>query len=185
MKNLIDPKILAELKKETVTMEEIVNFLDNNPNITVTQLATLINVDRKKIYSYRRNKDRKNTRVGSQSGSLKVIPKAASKRYNRYSAEDKYILVQEYSKASDEGKSELLRRYGLYSSDICRWEDQIKQVSLEALGKRKIRSDKKTEEQIKIEELEKDLAEQEKTTAKLSTLLFYQKKTFDMLKKRD
>lgn len=166
-------------------MEEIANFLDNNPEITVTQLSELINVNRKKIYSYRRHKARKNAEREVKDGGLEVTPKAASKRYDRYSAEDKYMLVQEYSKVNDKKKSELLRRYGLYQSDISRWEEQIRQASLEALGKRKIRSDKKSDEQIKIEALEEELLEQERTTAKLSTLLFYQKKTFDMLKKKD
>ncbi|NOT78114.1 MAG: hypothetical protein HOP07_18540 [Bacteriovoracaceae bacterium] len=44
------------------------------------------------------------------------------------------------------------------------------------MGKRKQRSDKKSEDQIEIERLQQELQEQEKTTAKLSTLLVLQKK---------
>ncbi|NOT80995.1 MAG: hypothetical protein HOP07_18565 [Bacteriovoracaceae bacterium] len=43
------------------------------------------------------------------------------------------------------------------------------------MGKRKQRSDKKSEDQIEIERLQQELQEQEKTTAKLSTLLVLQK----------
>ena len=87
--------------------------------------------------------------------------------------------------ANDEEKSRLLRTYGIYQSDIQRWRDQAKEASLIALRKRKERSDKKSSEQLKIEALEKELREQEKTSAKLSTLLMLQKKTFDILKRND
>ncbi|NOT80511.1 MAG: hypothetical protein HOP07_16095 [Bacteriovoracaceae bacterium] len=86
-----------------------------------------------------------------------------------------FSLLENYLKADDQGKAKLLRKYGLYDSDIKRWRDQVKNASLEVLGKRKQRSDKKSEDQIEIERLQQELQEQEKTTAKLSTLLVLQK----------
>ena len=94
-------------------------------------------------------------------------------------------MIEEYLMANEQGKAEILRKYGLYQTDINRWREQAKKASLEVLGKRKTRSDKKSDEQLKIEELKKELEEQEKTTAKLSTLLVLQKKTFNMLRKND
>jgi len=175
MKNLIDPQLLADLNKENVTVQEAVKFLDSNPTVTVSNLANIINMDAKKIYNHRYYKATKNSNKEVVSES-KVLPKAASKSQQRYSPEEKYLLVNEYLKAGDDNKTELLRRYGLYQADISHWEVQIKQAALEALGKRKARSDKKSDEQKKIEKLEKELAAQEKTTAKLSTLLVLQKK---------
>lgn len=183
MKNLIDPQIIATYKKNPPTTEEIVKFLDSNRKISTAKFCKLIGISPQKVYDYRYRKQSEKSSKDSPLSS--VIPKAASKSFNRYSAEDKYILISEYNKADDKGKAELLRRYGIYQTDIDRWEEKIKQASLEALGKRKTRSDKKSPEQLKIEELEKELNEQRTTSAKLSTLLVLQKKTFDMLSKND
>jgi transposase len=180
MKNLINPKTLATFKKDPVPLSDIVKFLDNNQKISTKQLCELIGIKVKKIYDY---KSRQKKKLEATTSPLKVIPKIASKRYNRYSAEEKFALVEEYTISSDSDQGKLLRKYGLYKSDIDKWKHQIKEAALVSLGKRKTRSDKKSADQIKIEELEKELKEQEKTTAKLSTLLVFQKKTFNLLKK--
>lgn len=180
MKNLISPKILASYKNNPPSTEEIVEFLDSNDNISTAQFCKAIGVSPQKVYDFRYRKQK-----GTQNDSLSVTPKAASKSNNRYSAEDKYILVSEYNRVDDKGKAELLRKYGIYQTDVDRWEEKIRQAGLEALKKRKTRSDKKSPERLRIEELEKELKEQEKTSAKLSTLLVLQKKTFDMLSKND
>lgn len=183
MKNLIDPKILATFKVEPVPVKEIVNFLDSNDNIKTTYLCKLIGIPPRIIYDYRTYQKIKMKK--SKANDNDILPKSASKRYNRYNAEEKFSLANKYITSDDQGKSELLRKYGIYQSDIMRWWEQIRMASLETLGKRKVRSDKKSDEQLKIDKLEKELREQEQTTAKLSTLLVLQKKTFDILKKQD
>lgn len=182
MKNLIEPQTLAFFKSQPVPYKDIVEFLDNNPQFNTSQLASLIGIKPKNIYDWKFNQKRRNKTSSSSQSVSSVSPKSRSQKGRRYSAEDKFNLFLEYSKSSEERKSQILREYGLYSSDISRWEQKIKSVSLDVLGKNKIRSDKKTPEQIKIQDLEKELKEQEKTTAKLSTLLMLQKKTFSLLK---
>ena len=182
MKNIIPPEILATLKKESVSIKDIVDFLDKNQNITTSFLCKIIEIDPQKIYAYRSNQNKKRPKESFVDG---VKPKASSKKSNRYKPEEKYELVNSYFAHDEEGKSRILREYGIYTSDIQRWEKQIKIAALEILGKRKTRSDKKSDEQLKIEALEKELKEQEKTTAKLSTLLILQKKTFQILKDRN
>lgn len=182
MKNLIDPKLLATFQEQPVPLKEIVNFLDTHPNISTANLCRVIGISPSKVYNYKGNLNRNGNLKKIDDG---VIPKSSSKSFNRYSAEDKFILVENYLKADDQSKAEVLRRYGLYQSDIMRWRDQIKEASLEVLGKRKKRSDKKSDAEIEVERLQLELREQEKTTAKLSTLLVLQKKTFDMLKRND
>jgi len=183
MKNLIPPKLLGQFQERPVPLKDIVDFLDSNKDVSTAQLCRFLDIEPSKVYNYRGNINRK-SKDGQKSFS-DVRPKAATKSYYRYSAKDKFNLVKEYLKNNDEQKSELLRKYGLYQSDISRWLDQVEEASVHVLGRRKTRSDKKTDEQLKIERLEKELSEQEKTTAKLSTLLILQKKTFDMLKKND
>lgn len=185
MKNLIDPKLLARFQERPVPIKEIVDFLDTHPDINTGNACRIIGISPSNIYNYRGNLKRKSGGKEKNEDKDKVIPKSSSKSFNRYNAEEKFILLENYLKADDQGKAELLRRYGLYDSDVKRWREQVKKVSLEVLGRRKERLDKKSEDKIEIERLQQELQEQEKTTAKLSTLLVLQKKTFDMLKKKD
>lgn len=182
MKNIITPEVLATLKEGPLSMEKIVNFLDKNPEITTSNLSKLLEINPQSIYTYR---SRINKKKGKDSTVKGVVVKNSSNAASRYSAEEKYNLAEAYSLCNDQEKSILLREYGIYSSDIQRWREQIKAAALERLGKRKTRSDKKSSEQLKIEELEKELHQQEKTTAKLSALIVLQKKTFEILKKKD
>ena len=187
MKNLIDPKLLKSFQSDPLPMKEIVEFLDTNKDISVSSLCKTLGIKPKKIYDFRSNLSRKlgESEKNKHDQGNEVIPKAASKKYHRYSAEEKFQLVENYQTAAEAEKMEILRKYGLYQSDMDRWICQIKEAAILALGKRKTRSDKKPAIEIENEELKKELSEQEKTTAKLSTLLILQKKTFDMLKKND
>jgi transposase-like protein len=183
MKNLLDPKLLAKFQERPIPVKEIVDFLDTHPDIGTANLCRIIDISPSKIYNYRGNLSRKSNTI--EENNEMIEPKSSSKSSSRYNAEEKFTLLENYLKADDQGKAHLLRKYGLYDSDIKRWREQVKCASLEVLGKRKQRSDKKSEDQIEIERLQQELQEQEKTTAKLSTLLVLQKKTFDMLKKKD
>lgn len=183
MKNLLDPKLLARFQERPMPTKEIVDFLDSRPDISTVNLCRIIEISPSKIYNYRANLKRGPKNIEANDDT--VESKSSSKSYNRYTAEEKFSLLESYLKADDQGKAQLLRKYGLYDSDIKRWREQAKCASIEVLGKRKERSDKKSEDQIEIERLQQELQEQEKTTAKLSTLLMLQKKTFDMLKKKD
>jgi hypothetical protein len=184
MKNLIDPKLLARFQEHSVPIKEVVEFLDTHPSISTANFCRITGISASKIYNCRSNLKLKSS-VSKADRAIDVVPKSSSKSFNRYDAEEKFILVEEYQKSEEQEKALLLRKYGLYHSDIMRWRDQIKQASLGVLGKRKTRSDKKPKVEIENERLKKELADQEKTTAKLSTLLILQKKTFDMLKSRD
>lgn len=182
MKNLISPETLAFFKQSPTPFKQIVDFLDAHPDISTVTISKLAGISSQKIYDYKYRSQKKEATKGRDTS---VIPKNASKNHNRYSAEDKYTLIEKYIGSNDVEKAELLRKYGIYQSDIDRWKCQAKEASLLALGKRKERSDKQNTDQKKIEELENELKVQEKTTAKLSALLILQKKTFDMLKKND
>ncbi|NOT78403.1 MAG: hypothetical protein HOP07_05305 [Bacteriovoracaceae bacterium] len=183
MKNLLDPKLLARFQERPTPTNEIVDFLDTHPDISTVNLCRIIEISPSQIYNYRANLKRKPNNVEENDDS--VESKSSSKSFNRYTAEGKFSLLENYLKADDQGKAKLLRKYGLYDSDIKRWRDQVKNASLEVLGKRKQRSDKKSEDQIEIERLQQELQEQEKTTAKLSTLLVLQKNFRYAKKKKD
>ncbi len=182
MKNLISPETLAFFQQDPTPLKEIVDFLDTNPTITTASLCKVTGIPPRKIHDYK-YLNKKNSI--SKKNKTEIIPQGATKKQSRYSATDKFSLIEKYLIASDKEKTELLRKYGIYQSDINNWRALAKEASLQALGKRKIRSDKKPDEQLKIEMLEGELRDQEKTTAKLSALLVLQKKTFDMLRRND
>lgn len=179
MKNLIDPKILAELKQEPVSYEKLVAFLDDNKEFTATRLCKLVGVEPHKFFNWKsRNAKRTATSNGADDG-IDVIPAGAGKK--RYSADDKLKLVKQYATLDGEARTELMRKYGLYSSDFTRWLEQADSAALAALSTRKPRSDKKSDDQKEIERLKQELRSQEKTIVKLSTIVVAQKKISDIL----
>jgi transposase len=103
--------------------------------------------------------------------------KAVRKR-KMLSAEKKYQILEEI-KAHPEKKAEILRREGLYRSDLSRFEEAAKAGALKALkemtpGKKKI-SEVPAEEH---EKLKKELGQKEKALADLSVeFLILKKKT--------
>ena len=185
MKNIIPVDIIKKFKSENVEIKDIVDFLDKNPEITISHFCKTIDFDTRKIYDYKfrlKHKINTDSNNDNKKNNIDIKPKAASDKYNRYTAEEKFKLVENYSKINEEEQGQLLRTYGLYKSDIDRWQNQIKEAAIVALGQRKVRSDKKSDDQLKIEELEKELKEQEKTTAKLSSIIVFQKKTEELFK---
>lgn len=178
MKNLIDPKVLAELKKEPVTYERIATFLDGNTELTAAGLCKLVDVDPQQFYNWK-SRTAKRALPGS-SGDSEVVPTGSDKKI--YTAADKFRLVKRFASLEGPARTELLRKYGLYESDLSRWQEKVDEAALAALSTRKPRSDKKSAEQLEVERLKAELRGQEKTIAKLSAIVVAQKKISDLLK---
>ena len=175
MKNLLDPKILAELKQEPISHEKIGAFLEANKKMTAAQLCKLLDVDPQLYYNWKS----RSKRVIEGAGVLKVAPTGEGKK--SYSAIDKLNLVKLYANLQNEERTEFLRKYGLYDSDFARWQEKADEAALAALSTRKPRRDKKSEEQLEVERLKAELRGQEKTIAKLSAIVVAQKKIADFL----
>jgi transposase len=179
MKNLIDPKILAELKQEPVSFERIAVFLEGNKKITAARLCKVLGVDPQQYYSWKSRKTKRPVRSGDSD--FGVVPTGVDKK--NYSASDKLKLVKRYAVLEGEKRTEFLRTYGLYDSDFTRWLEKADDAALAALSTRKPRSDKKSDEQLEIEHLKQELRGQEKTIAKLSAIVVAQKKISELLSK--
>jgi|HubBroStandDraft_6_1064221.scaffolds.fasta_scaffold713389_1 hypothetical protein len=180
MKNLIDPKILAELKQEPVSYERIASFLEGNKEITAARLCKLLGVDPQQYYNW---KSRTLKRPEGTNGDFEVVPTGDGKK--NYSASDKLTLIKRYITLEGEKRTEFLRMYGLYDSDLARWLEKVDEAALVALSTRKARCDKKSAEQLENERLSKELRGQEKTIAKLSAIVVAQKKISELLKDED
>lgn len=90
-------------------------------------------------------------------------------------------LLSQFALCDCKARAELLRKFGLYQSDMDRWSTVVNEAAILALSTRKTRSDKKPQEQIEIEGLRKELRGQEKTIAKLAALVVIQKKVSEIL----
>ncbi len=100
------------------------------------------------------------------------------RKRRKLSGEKKYTLIEEL-KFSSGNKSEILRREGLYSADIKRFEDIAKEGAIKALndshpGRRKKQIDISMEEH---DRLKRDLERKNKALAELSV-------EFTILKKK-
>lgn len=175
MKNLIAPEILAEFRKKPVPMEKIISYLDAHPDVTAATICKLVDVPVQQLYNWRLDaKKRDLSKVARRGGSEFTV--IAVSGGGKYSAEDKLALMKQYEKLEGPHRTELLRKYAIYQSDIRRWQEAADQAALESLGKRKTRSDKQPAEMKLVENLKKDLLARDKKIEKLQTLVTIQKK---------
>lgn len=180
MKNIIEPQIIEAFKKNPPSYEEIHGFLANKPDVSAALFCKLLNINIKGYYDWnfrRKNKDLQ--RQSSEVADNLLVKPVASKK--KYTAADKLTLVNKYSKLEEGKKAEFLRKFGLYQSDISKWSELSQAAAIEALSKRKTRSDKKSETEIENNKLKKEITSHEKTIAKLATLVMLQKKVSELL----
>jgi len=182
MKNLIDPQELAILKGKPATYESILDFLDRHPKVAAGYICKVVGIPAGNFYAWRARKQ-KSPADGTNSSDLSagggVAPLGAGKR--KYSAEDKVNLLREYSKVDRSKAGEFLRAYGLYESDLERWQSVADLAAVEALRIKKQGPQPKSPEQLKIEELTRELQSQEKVISKLSAMVVAQKKVSAIL----
>jgi len=99
------------------------------------------------------------------------------RKRRKLSGEKKYSILDEIRK-NPEKKAEILRREGLYSSDIQRFEEAAREASIKALNASRPGPKKAVEIPLKDHEaLQRELARKEKALAELSV-------EFTILKKK-
>jgi hypothetical protein len=180
MKNMIDPEKLAVLMQKTpASFEEMQAFLSANSTITATHLCKTLSVDPQAYFSWKNRKAKQSASKAEISDGLGVAP--IGRGGKKYAADEKLKLIKEYGRTEGASRAELLRKFGLYHSDIERWQGLVEEAALLALSKRKTRVDKKSDEQVELENLRKELKGQEKTIAKLAALVVIQKKVSEIL----
>lgn len=179
MKNLIEPTILAQLKAKPTPYEDIAKVLTENENVSVTQICRLISLEPQYYYNWKARKNKIAAAESGSSGEFAVEPTGTDKK--KYSPSDKLKLINKCGVLDGSARAELLRKFGLYQSDLDRWNKVAKEAALDALSRRKQRSDKKSAEQVELEKLKAVMKGQERTIAKLSALVEIQKKISEIL----
>ena len=171
----ISQDALDSFRSAPTPFPDIIKFIDTS-EYTTSEVANAIGIAPQKIYSYRSN-IRKKERIKI---SDKVEPSNSKKGRERYSAEEKFRLVQDFEKiTTDNERVHFHREYGLYSSDISRWKEAIYKSALETLGKKKNKETRLTQEKIKTLEIE--IQRKDRENQKLKAIVDLQKKVSDLL----
>ena len=98
--------------------------------------------------------------------------KMKSKRPEDWTAEEKLKAIVEYENLDEEQKGKYLRKKGLHSVHLERWQQEF--VEAYGSGKKKTRGGDPRQKRIK--ELEKDLRRKDKALAETAALLVLKKK---------
>ena len=102
------------------------------------------------------------------------------KQKRRFSAEEKWQIYRECEQPGAK-VGEILRKYGLYSSDLQNIRKMVKEGSLERLRQSKPGRKKVTNVSIKdYEQLESDLARKEKALAEMTVMFTALKKKVNL-----
>ncbi len=120
-----------------------------------------------------------------QAGSAETRPdpevRAVAKR-RRFSAAYKLAVLAEVDRTGEPGAiGALLRREGLYSSQLTQWRREREAGALEALSRRRGRKAKMTAEQKRIAALEARNARLERELSQAHTIIEVQKKLCTLL----
>jgi transposase-like protein len=120
-----------------------------------------------------------------QAGEAEMRPdsevRAVAKR-RRFSAAYKLAVLAEVDRVSEPGAiGALLRREGLYSSQLTQWRREREAGALEALSRRRGRKTKMTAEQKRIAGLEARAARLERELSQAHTIIEVQKKLCTLL----
>ena len=113
--------------------------------------------------------------VTDQGKSPDSLPPAGKHKRRFLSAEKKYQIFLE-AQRGEAPVGELLRREGLYSTDLARIQRKVKESALEGLAKRPGRS-KKTVSEEEYDLLKQELQEKERVMAEMAVELAILRKT--------
>ena len=117
--------------------------------------------------------------TGESSESL--APKEKRPR-RTFSAAEKLQIVREYDACKRGERGALLRRYGIYSSSLLAWRQQLQRRGIQGLEAQKPgRKSERDEKDTRIAELEKKLAQAEKKLSVAKSVIEFQKKVSAML----
>ncbi len=107
------------------------------------------------------------------------VESTAKKRAQDWTAEEKMQAIQETAGMDEAGLGVYLRRTGLHSDQLEAWRSEASQAAMVALGGGTTKG-KRTPEQRRVRQLERELRRKDKALAEATALLVLKKK-FDSL----
>lgn len=116
------------------------------------------------------------------AGESESLPPKEKRPRRKFTATEKLRIVQEYDACKRGERGALLRRYGIYSSSLLAWRQQLLRRGVEGLKPQKpgpkLESDDKD---ALIADLERKLAQAEKKLSVAKSVIEFQKKVSVML----
>jgi len=109
----------------------------------------------------------------AQSISGKLDQDSAEKSPGYYSSSEKYQVLMESARLSDEDLGHFLRERGLHSEHLTLWNQELRDM---VKHKESRRDTERKEDKKRIKELEKELARKEKALTEAAALLLLKKK---------
>jgi len=97
-----------------------------------------------------------------------------------WTAAEKLRVVQEASQLESDELGGLLRREGLHETQLKEWVEAVNVAALASLAPAKRSRSKRTPEQKRIDELERELTRKEKALAEVTALLVLKKKVQEL-----
>jgi transposase-like protein len=120
-----------------------------------------------------------------QSPNTEIVaaPENDRRHRRRWTAEDKKRILDEAAKCTERGQlAELLRKEGIYSTQLGQWREQLERAGVEGLAPKKPgRKPLLDAKDRKIEQLEKKAAKLEKELDLARKLIDLQKKAHEIL----
>ena len=145
--------------------ESILKKLENQPNLTIPEMAKELNIPKSTIYQWQRTKKKK------EASSLK------DKSNGNWSSKDKFHIVLETYSLTEEELSAYCRKKGLYVSEVKEWQKQCLNANLtNTKAPQEIENELKDEKK-RTKSLEKELSKKEKALAETAALLVLRKKS--------
>ena len=136
--------------------------------ITATALSKEVGIGQPTLSRWLRERS-----VGSMTDDK---PKAR----RTWTAAEKLRVVQEASQLESDELGGLLRREGLHETQLKEWVEAVNVAALASLAPAKRSRSKRTPEQKRIDELEKELTRKEKALAEVTALLVLKKKVQEL-----
>jgi transposase-like protein len=100
----------------------------------------------------------------------------------RFTSSYKLRIVQEAERCKGPGElGSLLRREGLYSSHVSAWRRQYREGALSGLNRKRGRKEKRSPEERRISELEKENRRLRQRLKRAETIIEVQKKASEIL----
>jgi transposase-like protein len=122
---------------------------------------------------------RRPTGTPEGAGTTEVLPKATRRRYT---AEYKRRIVEEAARCCQPGQvGALLRREGIYSSQLTGWRRQYEQGALQALNQNRGRRPTKTPASQELARLEREIARLKEDLRQAHLIIDVQKKISALL----
>jgi transposase-like protein len=146
--------------------ESVIQKMMPPHNTPIPELAAETGISDVTLYTWR-----KQARVEG------IAVPADGKNPEKWSSEDKFVIVLEAASLNEAELAEYCRQKGLYVEQIAAWRNACLQANANSAAQAKAQREQSKQDRRQIKKLEQELHRKEKALAEAAALLVLQKKT--------